>query len=589
MKHYSQRIKLLVILIVSIAFYSCQNEDFENSKSTFKDSEKTVLGKELKIPFTVENMQKAYDNVIKYRRSKDNQYQKNASDDYQITTTHYYYRFLPKDSTELKTIVNDSILAVSDTPFHYEIDVEGDKFRDETVQDTTMTWYYSVLPKDYPLPSNIDAEKIADLHFTPEDEIGSSPTPAELLKIDLFYDINLEALKISENLEETDLEELKYFITNANGIAQSLTYQQTKNLEIDYDDLVIDFDEISLLERRRKWSPHGKITVEEDALTNLRAQNIVGVMGANVRVRKWGFLVIRQATTDENGNFQTSDTRTRYVKYSVYFQCHPFFTVKAGTVFWNARYRSTHRYDRSGWFQHFALGGRSHFYSLVQNAAYDYYTRVVSNYGLYTPSYWISISARYNSNGSSHNLAGWIPLASEVQIRRGTGTNYRGSDGIYASVVHELTHAGHRRMDVGMFSLLHQGNKERLLMKESWAEGVETIITNDRYFAFTNSYFNNSNFNIGWRFNKQYRSISQMDEYTPMVTDLVDVFNQNSAYTLYPLDRVKGYTLNQIQSSLNNCRELDCWENKLRDNYSNSTEPFLDDIFDYATTVKNNL
>jgi len=591
MKH-SKTIKLLVMIILSITIFSCQNEDFENSKSSIKETENSVLGKELKIPFTVENMQKAYDNVIKYRRSKDNQYQRDASDEYQISTTHYYYRFLPKDSTELKLIVNDSILAVSDTPFHYEVDVEGDKYRDETVQDTTMTWYYSVLPKDYPLPSNINAEKIANLHFTPEDEISDTPTSLELQKIDLFYDINLEALKISENLKETDLEELKYFITDGNGIQQSLTYQQTKNLQIGYDDLVIDFNEINLLERRRKWNPHGRITVEEDALTNLGAPNTIGVMGANVRVRKWGFLVIKQATTDESGNFQTSSTRTRYVKYSVYFQCHPFFTVKAGTVFWNARHRSTHRYDRSGWFQHFALGGRSHFYSLVQNAAYDYYTRIVPNYGLHTPNYWISISARYNGSGSSHNIAGWIPLASEIQIRRNgnsdpiTRSRYKGSDGIYASTIHELTHVGHRNMDAGMFSIFHNGNKERLLMQESWAEGVETIVTNDRYFALFNGYLNSNN---GWRGYKQFSSVSEMNEYTPMVTDLIDSFNQRTSSTLYPLDRVNGYNLNQIQSSLNNCRELDCWENKLRDNYSNSTEPFLDDIFDYATTVKNSL
>jgi len=585
MKH-SKTIKLLVMIILSITIFSCQDEDFENSKSSIIETENSVLGKELKIPFTVENMQKAYDNVLKYRRNKDNQYQRNASEDYQISTTHYYYRFLPKDSTELKQIVNDSILAVSDTPFHYEVDVEGDKYRDETVQDTTMTWYYSVLPKDYPLPSNIDAEKIANLHFTPEDEIGDTPTSAELQKIDLFYDINLEALKISENLKETDLEELKFYITDANGIQQSITYQQTKNLEIGYDDLVIDFDEISLLERRRKWNPHGKITVEEDALTKLGAQSTVGVMGANVRVRKWGFLVIKQATTDVNGNFQTSDTRTRYVTYSVYFHSHPFFTVKAGTIFWNARYRSTHRYDRSGWFQHFALGGRSHFYSLVQNAAFDYYTRVVPNYGLQRPSSWISISAKYNSNGSSHNIAGWIFIASEVQIRRGTGTNYRGSDGIYASTVHELTHAGHRRLDTGMFSILHQGNKERLLMKESWAEGVETKVTNDRYSTLFSGYLNSNN---GWRGYRQFSSVSEMNEYTPMVTDLIDSFNQRTASTLYPLDRVNGYTLNQIQSSLNNCRELDCWEYKLRNDYINNSEQFLDDIFDYAAIVKNNL
>ena len=70
---------------------------------------------------------------------------------------------------------------------------------------------------------------------------------------------------------------------------------------------------------------------------------------------------------------------------------------------------------------------------------------------------------------------------------------------------------------------------------------------------------------------------------------LIDSFNQRTASTLYPLDRVNGYTLNQIQSSLNNCRELDCWEYKLRNDYINNSEQFLDDIFDYAAIVKNNL
>jgi hypothetical protein len=133
---------------------------------------------------------------------------------------------------------------------------------------------------------------------------------------------------------------------------------------------------------------------------------------------------------------------------------------------------------------------------------------------------------------------------------------------------------------------LHQGNKERLLMKESWAEGVETKVTNDRYSTLFSGYLNSNN---GWRGYRQFSSVSEMNEYTPMVTDLIDSFNQRTASTLYPLDRVNGYTLNQIQSSLNNCRELDCWEYKLRNDYINNSEQFLDDIFDYAAIVKNNL
>jgi hypothetical protein len=67
------------------------------------------------------------------------------------------------------------------------------------------------------------------------------------------------------------------------------------------------------------------------------------------------------------------------------------------------------------------------------------------------------------------------------------------------------------------------------------------------------------------------------------------IMKQNSINSARPLDRVNGYNLNQIQNSLNNCRDIDCWENKLRDNYSNPTENNLKELFDYVRAVRNNM
>lgn len=79
-----------------------------------------------------------------------------------------------------------------------------------------------------------------------------------------------------------------------------------------------------------------------------------------------------------------------------------------------------------------------------------------------------------------------------------------------------------------------------------------------------------------------------MNEYTPIVDDLIDTFNQNLNNNNWPIDRVSNYKLNQIQNSLKNCRTIDCWENNLRNYYNNPSEDKLNELFEYVRWVRNN-
>jgi hypothetical protein len=151
-------------------------------------------------------------------------------------------------------------------------------------------------------------------------------------------------------------------------------------------------------------------------------------------------------------------------------------------------------------------------------------------------------------------------------------------------------------MDIGMFSILHHGNKERLLMKESWAKGVETIVTNQRYrmlfAAYVGSNSNTLNITNGWNGNKQRDIVADMDEYSPLVIDLNDNLNQNllaGTNNTLPIDRVSGYTILQMQNALNNSRTLVEWRNKLVNNNNNATEANINDVFNYAEIVRSNL
>jgi|TARA_B110000908_G_C10241033_1_gene446079 hypothetical protein len=613
MKH-KNNFRLILLVLITITIFSCQDEplDFEQPQQTvIQDDEFAVLGKKREIAFTVENMQKAYEAILnnptasKYPR--DIQYRKNNSTSarftdgsYQITTTHHYIKFNPQDSLQYERIANDTILAVSDIPFEYDIDTEGAKYQDPDLAGTDFTYYYSVVPIDYQLPNDVPYENLANLHFTKEDLIPDDAPELELQKIDFFHDLNTEALKQTDNLEE-EKEDLIYLFTNVQGQEEQLIWQDAQNRGLNLNELVINFNEDDyqvegFFSRRRKWTPSGTITVQEDAINQS-----IGVNKVRVRVRKWGWLVIRKARTNVNGYFQTSRTRTKRVKYAAYFNHRPDFTVKAGTWFWNARDRGHRTHKRRAWRRHYTYGRRQ-LYSFVHNAAYDYYKRIIQTYGLRHPGHHMKISAKYNLCASSQHRPAILSLlpVSRIRVTRRNGNcQYRGSDGIYATTVHELTHAGHRRMDTGMFSIFHSGSCDRAFLKESWAEGVETIVTNDRYDALTNNNYQSSSqndINAGrdrWNGSRQESIVQNMTEYTPIVEDLIDNENQNTSPNApgnQPIDRVNSYNLNQIQNALNNCRDIDCWERNLRNNYFNTTENNLNELFNYmrAARVNNN-
>jgi len=608
-------INLLLILTVFTLLLNCEKEEnFEaevQNKQIIEqpDGIPTILGKKLNIPFTVENMQKAYDNLKNNTSLRKLELYSKMNTEQKIEASHYYYRFLPKNIEQFDKLVNDTILQVSDVPLEYDVETSGDYYKDPTLKNSDFTYYYSVFPVNYNFPKEIEAEKIVDLYFPPEEgteeiEKGEikvnqplNKTSRKLLETfnhDFFDKLETEALRITNNLDEDELSALTFKTPNGKS---TLTYTQVKEKGHSTTELEIDYsEEFKQVFRRKKWNPHGRVTVEEGVLTQIgSSNNIVGVMGAEIKVRKWGFLVIKRALTDTNGNFRTSSTRTKRVKYAVYFGTPAVFVVKAGTIFWNARHRGHRRYKRDGWFQHFSEGGRSHLYALVQNAAFDYYFRIINEYNLSRPRF-TKISAKYDKSGSSEHRAGILTLlpVSQIKITRKKNNTYRESDGIYATTIHELTHAGHRQMDMGMFSVLERGSKNRDILTESWAEGVETIVTNDRYFGLDANYQSSHRNDRNGRWNswRQRESTADMNKYTPIVEDLIDNLNQNSSLHtpgVQPVDRVFGYSLNQIQNSLDNCRDIDCWENNLRNNYTNSTENNLTELFDYVRVVRNNM
>lgn len=645
-----QSLRSLTLILIGILIYSCQNEEVTNPIEESNSNVQTYLevaktGKELNVPYTVENMDRAFEQVLLHLDKKAPYGKSNfatkskfaakgvSAKNIEVVPSHYYYRFLPKDSIQYSTLVNDTILDVTNMPMHLEVLEEGDVYDDPNINgDETgeaYGWLYSVVPYDYSFPDHIEHEQLKDMYFAPELdeneplEKGESKvyttrnkTTKDLLTVDengeVFEYLELEALKLTNNLDEEELEVLRFYLPNDNS-GTTYSFNEASNKGFQMSELILDYNSVAELFnseegisegseaktaarwwRRRKWTPHGRITVRDDVLN----RNLP-VRRAKVRVRKWGFLPIRKAWTNNNGEFSTRRTRTKRVKYSVvFYNTSKKFRIKAGSVFVNAKHRDRRRYKCRGWFPNLT-GGRSKFYAQVHNATLDFYDRAVNRFGLKTPNWrWLRISAKYNKKAGKHldlNPGGRFSLVPSSEIRVGRlGSNGRElrSDQIYGLVIHEMAHASHYRLERAFFINPRAFGCTLQTMAESWAEGVETVVTNDRYLGLNPNYiatnaldrFTNDDRRL-YNSQKQNEVIvhGSKEEYTPIVIDLVDDFNQRARIPHAiprPIDRVRGYTLRQIQTSLENARGPHGWKENLIRQHDNATKGFVEELFD---------
>ncbi|MCL6272401.1 hypothetical protein M3P19_00190 [Muricauda sp. 2012CJ35-5] len=614
----------LLLLLVT----SCQQESNletnqnEILKKEQLDSKPVILGEELNMPYTVVNMNTAFENLLVNlkHRSKDSKLAKTFKNgqSIEILPSHYYYRFLPKDSLEHDLISRDTILQASNIPLHYQIEEQGDFYDDPELEGDenpdSFSYLYAVVPFDYPIPENIHNERLNDLYFAPEMDDKESlaegeimvkqprnQTTKDILTVDnsgeVFEYLELEALKLTNNLDEEELAALKFYLPNdTSGTLYSYAKAVAKGYQ--QKDLIIDLASVEAMiaaeqgttARRRRWSPSGRITVREDVL----GRN-VGVVGAEVKVRKWGYLVIKRARTNANGNFRTSSTRTQRVKYAVYFNnTRRKFKVMAGNAYIAAKHRGTRTYRRRSWNQNFTWG-RSQFYALVHNASHDFYERAVGQFGLKHPNWsWIRINALYNKDAGFHldlNPLGRYSLIPKCEIRVGRldGRRPMASDEIYGLVTHEMTHASHYRLDRAFFTNLRSMGCTLQTMAESWAAGVETVVTNDRYLELNLNYSGSNALNAratddrrlfnSWRQDQIVRHHSK-NQYTPIVIDLTDNYNQQEEIReTLPIDRVRDYSLRQIQTSLFRSRGPHTWKERLKNQHVNPTEAFVDELF----------
>jgi len=494
--------QLLPILVIAV--FSCKQKDDVLPNSGDKENgEMTQLLGKLENPYSVSNMQKAYNNL-------QNSNARTATDELEITTTHLYIKFKPKNNQELEILKDDTTLILYSYPMDYKIS-QGSYYHDPSIPDSLPTYQYCSVAVDKNLPHGVTYEVLENLFIPDEEKIIPSANLRQTSEESIITLVD-EALRITNNLEPTS--------ANARVTGRS------------------------------SWQPAGRIRVRDDITNTYR-----GVEGVIVKARRW--FTTHQGMVNSNGDYSCDGTFKRDANYSLDWERYDF-ALREG---WLDGANINGPKKEGNWDNDFN-GDKNAFHAKVFMAAHHYYYKDIK--GLRRPPQNGTLKTQmhircYNEsnddvNGTHREERRFLGLGSQIKIYNPQNP----IDEIYGTTIHELAHASH-------WNMWRQGedfdNSDKIV-KESWARGVEWILTTHIYPNY---------FIPIW--SKKVGSVDPYYYYTLVVKDLID--NQ-SGY-----DNVEGYTIREIEDALQGQKTWDEWKNNIKNKYNNGTENNLDALFDY--------
>ncbi len=494
------------------------------------------LGKKMSMPYSLKNMQAAYDSLSK----------ENLCSSTKLEATHYYVRFLPKDSAQFAELLGDTTLVLFPTPFDMEIEGEGgDFYCDPSLPEGSITWQYTKVPVDYKFPDGIRHEILDELYILPEfeKEKDKNALRSESFQQKLEYAAFLTAGYIEK--EETDnkpvpLRSLFSSIVSAIGRAIDPTWTPKANI-MAYDDLLQRYIP---LKNVKVWINHGGVWYSRNTDSNGYAK-FPKCIGPVIYIIEWA-----------DSYWQIFDG---YILPAYYI---------GGT-------------KRSTWNLNM-IGGKSLHYACIHRALQRH--MYGNNLDITRPYYLRHKIVYLDSDGTGTYLAnfsgtsgGWFP---DVLIYgKDSKGNRKSTTTLLGTALHEMGHASHC---LGVGYDVYWGTNEHIY--ESWADAVEWALLRQEYtelWADKNMMdrIRDSYGNQDWP-NKDDKA------YSSLFIDLMDDYNQRIKNEYFdislPNDNVSGYTLKTLNSSLKYFRGLPSTSNYIKKYIAKPagvTDAKLDELF----------
>lgn len=608
---------------MSVFLYSCSEDEFIRDVQESPIAEvggvqsDYTAGSQLQNPYTVANMQRALDSVkskiaqgIYTYRPRGNRSQ-DFLEDFEIFGSHKYVKFVPQDDASYEAMKQDSTLILFDYPLDYDF---PDTFFEDRADNATgdeIVEYYTTVAVDKSLPSGVARQEIAELYIPEQDPL-------------------FDTIEVQQLTRETTITNLEDFLHHLLFEA----YNNTGNIGLIEDGMIIDpNNQQRIFIFGRRLRPSGRIRIwderagvvtttsdhctqvivgydntpclngdtincplviygeECEEVTTTTEGRFVPVRGAQVLMRQ--FFTVAQGITDDEGNFTTSRIRGK-AKYVVQWE-RARYSIRRGTVF-QAEMKGPRRKD-APWYRDIRINeDRDRYHGIIHVASHRYFYE--DRMGIRAPRDFgnMKIAARPVTGASNHvPFRTSIPIVSsflgDIHIKE-WGDPF---DLIYGTTIHELAHAGHRNVagntyDSVVFraytlpcitaagcndpSNLDHQSARRLL--ETWATTVENEFTVDRYrnlFGVTNYDYVLNQF--------QNQTIAGEEYYTSAGIDMIDNVNQriDLQNNNLPIDNVSGYSLFQLEQSLQNSNTFLQWRLNLADDYTNATEGALPQLF----------
>jgi hypothetical protein len=595
---------LPLLIFIAITTHSCQDDDdFLEPQATsiiaeieneLKYGEKIILGKKLKNPYSVENMKKAFQN-IKFSSNLPTR-----TPNVEISTSHYYVKFIPKDSTDLKIIEADSSLIAYDYPLDYEILQMGDYYHDPEVPKDQPTYHYASVEIDKTLPRSIEYEILSNLFIPDPEHIGENLA-------DLLEDT---ALSLTVNLGEDES------VNQVNTASRRSKWRPAGRIRV-WDDVIGSTTNTTKVFSHWEYyncetgeilsgcpSINGVDVIDSSTLklapepcckkpvytyiTNETQGSYIPMEGVKVRARRW--FTTHTGITNAEGYYSCNGRFRRPANYKIKWKKHNF------SIWWSwlssAKYNGPKK--RGDWNLNIK-GGHQEYYATIFRGAHLYFYG--NMFGLTRPKHQtfvggrLVINAKKINDRSNYSHARSLFLGADILLKEwGSPT-----DRVFGTTIHELAHAAHSNLDYSSYNSLvwkgwinpcapsaescdHPGptgaNARRLM--ETWASTVEHFIMQERYVNFYNVQ--------GYTYEDNFLQLQQTEEdnfYTSCGIDMIDSFNQRIQYNsgAFPVDRVENYTITQLENALNSATTWNQWRDNLINNEANNTEQFLNELF----------
>ena len=556
-----KNLNLFLGVVLLSAIFSCTNEpNLQETVSQSKNEDWIKLGKKLENPYSLKNMRLALQN-LKAKKASSTSREAPIDLSFDVKPNYLYVEFQPQTEAEEAVLKQDSSVVLFDYPLDYEFTDEVLDSRPALLANQVPNYYSAI---------KIDSETASEAHYETLEQLY---IPEE----DPYFGSQLQkSQKISSNKEVL----LDQLLDEA--------FKLTGNKRVDSQPKTSASARWILGTR---WWPSGNITIYDEVAGANKP-----VVGAQVLIRQW--FTVRQGITDANGNFSTSSVRGS-ARYIIQWERYNY-SIRNGSLF-QAELRGPVKKEESWNYTINNGGGDSddRYHALIHQAAHDYYYG--HRFGLISPpmnNHIYSFGRQGQIKIAARETAPWGILSSYSHIRSDLTYSLapqihikawgRPSDEVYGTTIHELSHALLSVLDRGSYDNIVRDaflnntsavqNRNRRLL-ETWPTTVEIMMTLDRYRTQFNvpnySVYQNTSLN-----NNQRITIAAENHYTSGGFDMIDDFNQSVIFNnQFPIDRVNGYTLKQLEQSLIGARYWSQWKDNVKNKYDNPTEIFLDELF----------